>query len=483
MLVREILRELDLGSSVAEQDKMLERYFVETEPFRSVVRDKHDVIAGDKGTGKSALYTILGKRYSQIPEMNLIEVVSAFNTLGTPVFQRLAEGEVLSEQSYINIWKTYFLALAGNWILEFADGDYTDTMRKLDELLNELRVRTKDDTPGGVFSKILSKLKLSVNSAEVSGTGKAGPAEISAKVALVFDPTRHDSDEVEHDHYLRLLDRILADMDVTIWLTVDRLDEAFQGRPDFEKPVLRALFRAYLDMQEFSRVKLKLFVRRDLFRRITSGGFVNLTHVNARKVEIIWYDLDLFDLLHKRFLENESFVRSLQLDDTSANSIFYAVFPKQVDQGDAKPTTWNWMLSRIADGNRVRPPRNLIDLVLKTVEEQLREEEREQREYVPGTPLISPDALKRGLERLSEERVIDTLLAEAGEHAHLIEKFRNGKAEHNRGTLTELLGENYNSSVEFLTTVGFLEPVGTNYKVPMLYRAGLQITQGKAFTP
>ena len=29
--------------------------------------------------------------------------------------------------------------------------------------------------------------------------------------------------------------------------------------------------------------------------------------------------------------------------------------------------------------------------------------------------------------------------------------------------------------------MGFLEPVGANYKVPMLYRYGLGITQGKAF--
>ena len=55
MLVKEILQKLDLGSSVAEYDAALERYFVETSTFRSLIRDEGDVIAGDKGTGKTAL--------------------------------------------------------------------------------------------------------------------------------------------------------------------------------------------------------------------------------------------------------------------------------------------------------------------------------------------------------------------------------------------------------------------------------------------
>jgi hypothetical protein len=53
--VKEILHELDLGNSVAEHDEALERYFVETETFRSLISDKGDIIAGDKGTGKTAL--------------------------------------------------------------------------------------------------------------------------------------------------------------------------------------------------------------------------------------------------------------------------------------------------------------------------------------------------------------------------------------------------------------------------------------------
>ncbi len=66
MLVSKLLDVLDLGSSVAEHDSSLERYFVETSTFKRLIRDEGDVIAGDKGTGKTALFQILNRRYTEL---------------------------------------------------------------------------------------------------------------------------------------------------------------------------------------------------------------------------------------------------------------------------------------------------------------------------------------------------------------------------------------------------------------------------------
>lgn len=58
MEVKSLLRDLELGSSVAEFDQALDRYFVETEAFRALALDRADIISGEKGTGKSALYRV-----------------------------------------------------------------------------------------------------------------------------------------------------------------------------------------------------------------------------------------------------------------------------------------------------------------------------------------------------------------------------------------------------------------------------------------
>ena len=54
--IRNLIRNLDLGKSVAEFDEALETYFIETTAFRELINDKIDIIAGDKGTGKTAIY-------------------------------------------------------------------------------------------------------------------------------------------------------------------------------------------------------------------------------------------------------------------------------------------------------------------------------------------------------------------------------------------------------------------------------------------
>jgi hypothetical protein len=287
---------------------------------------------------------------------------------------------------------------------------------------------------------------------------------------------------VRPDDALALAQRILAESEIKLWLVVDRLDEAFQGQPSVERPTLRALFRTYLDMLGFENMRLKLFVRRDLFARIITGGFVNLTHINARRVDITWDDDDLRDLLNRRLRNPGKFIELLNAEASTDVELFHLVFPDQVDQGSKKPDTWTWILGRVRDANGVKPPRNLIDLVLKAQSQQLKREQREPRIYERGERLITGDSLKKGLQALSEERVQDTLLAEAGDDAQLIELFRNGKAEHNSETLLDLLGEQTASKIELLKTLGFLEPVGSSYKIPMLYRGGLNITQGKAFS-
>lgn len=84
MLIREALQALDLSISVAEHDEALARYFVETDTFRTLSRDGADVVSGDKGTGKTALYRILSSRHREIAELSRVEVVAGFNPSGNP---------------------------------------------------------------------------------------------------------------------------------------------------------------------------------------------------------------------------------------------------------------------------------------------------------------------------------------------------------------------------------------------------------------
>lgn len=353
-----VLRKLDLGNSVAEFDEGLEDYFVETETFRRLVKDRGDIVAGDKGTGKTAIYKILAARYPTIPELTDVELLTGFNPEGNPIFERLAMGRVLEEGQYRTVWKAYILSLVGNWILGIYDGAMTEKMGELDEMLHDMGLRTSDDEATTVFNRLANLYRRITDPEDAEVTLMLTPEGIpivSGRIGLGSgDETEGGRDEVPHREALGLLNDILEQSDLRAWVALDRLDEAFRSYPAVEVPALRALLRTFLDMAEFDRVSLKLFLRNDLFRRVTEGGFVNLTHVNARRIDIVWEDEDLLDLLGRRMAQNPKFLRDLGMDDDAdAKALFGAVFPEQVDVGERKPTTDRWMMSRIRDGKGV----------------------------------------------------------------------------------------------------------------------------------
>ena len=181
--VRDALQLLNLGKSVAEFDDALERYFVETNAFRQLVDNQCDIIAGDKGTGKTAMYRILQKRYTNIPELRKIEVIAAFNPSGSPIFQQLTSRDVLSEAEYNHLWKAYLVSFAGNWLLNVYNGEYTSSMSILDKLLRGLELRTEVDAPRNSFARALAKIGALFNwrSAEMECT----PAFTGRRTVLV----------------------------------------------------------------------------------------------------------------------------------------------------------------------------------------------------------------------------------------------------------------------------------------------------------
>lgn len=352
--------------------------------------------------------------------------------------------------------------------------------------MKQNNLNSTDTSPKGIFSKILNKFpRRSIKSAELDiGMEEHGLPHAKPRVEFENSAVQPVSFfGIDYNAGLKLLETSLRESSLTVWIALDRLDEAFQGFPDVEVLALRALLRCYLDLREISNVKLKLFLRKDLFRKVTSGGFVNLTHVNAKKIEIVWHDEDLKHLLIARVRDSENVVEELGLSTLSNDDAFTRLFPIKVSQGEKQSTTWNWIMSRIRDGNAVIAPRNLVDLVEKARADQVQCDLRSPRTYEREKPLIEADSIRKAHKLLSKDRVEDTLLSESAELAPVLERFRNKKAEYDLASLCVLFGLDEDGTrikIKQLRDMGFLEEVGTSYKVPMLYRDGLNIRQGKA---
>ena len=484
MLAKDLLKHVDLGASVAEFDTDLERYFIETDTFRSVVADKGDIIAGDKGTGKTAIYRVLKNNYRSYDQLENIEIVDAFNVQGNPIFQRLLAGPALTEGQYRTVWKAYIFALVGNWLVDIYSAEYNDELKELKNTLDYMGLSSVDVSPSTIFGNLYNLVRRLTNPTAVETqftVTETGMPVVTPRIEM--GPQKEEGSEIYTDDFLATLERAAESTDFVVWVLFDRLDEAFSGSPEVEIPALRALMRTYLDLTALKNIRLKLFVRKDLFRRIVEGGFVNLTHINARRIDIVWDEDDLISMVCRRLLRNLDFVNAVG-GELADDQLFSILLPEQIDVGDRKPSSKTWIMGRIRDGNNNKPPRNLIDLLNKSKEAQARREARDGREIDSEKgPIIEADSVKRAFSQLSEMRVQDTLLAEANDLAELVQRFRDGKSEHNTSTLSQVYGNDYNpvDATKSLIDLGFLEEFGSNYKIPMLYRDGLKITQGKAF--
>ena len=102
-------------------------------------------------------------------------------------------------------------------------------------------------------------------------TPKVEFAEQEASGKTTGQGTADSTGLVRHEDAFQLLNQCLKECGVSVWVALDRLD-GVPGLPGLETPALCALLRTYLDLLEFDCIRLKLFVRRDLFRKVVEGG-------------------------------------------------------------------------------------------------------------------------------------------------------------------------------------------------------------------
>src|SRR5580693_8405968 len=109
-----LLQGLDLGTSVAESDTLLESARIETSVFTDLLNDRVDLVPGTKGSGKSALFRIF---VDFLPDFLLsqrkVVVAHGIQAPGDPVFHAFTDRfSKLSEEEFVSFWCIYLVSLA-----------------------------------------------------------------------------------------------------------------------------------------------------------------------------------------------------------------------------------------------------------------------------------------------------------------------------------------------------------------------------------
>jgi hypothetical protein len=489
---RELLQSMSFGKRIAEEESdELRSYFVHTDQWRQVFEGKIDVVYGAKGTGKSAIYFLLLAHHDELNQRNIV-LIPAENPRGRPVFKDLESNPPTSENEFRFLWKLFFLSLLGHQIREF--GWTSSVSRRIVRYLEDAGLIQPQRNLRRILRTALDYARKIMKAESVEGGIQIDPTTgfptgVHGKITFREPTTEaYEKGLVSVDELLDLADSVFVEHGYRAWILLDRLDVAFADTPELERNALRALFRAYLDILAFDSLKLKVFIRSDIWRQIESG-FREASHI-TRTVTIKWDEPSIMNLIIRRIIQNENFCNEYKInrdkvlsDQNKQGELFYRIFPKQIDTGSRKPTTFRWMLTRAGDSLGVAP-REIIHLLDAARQEQIRSLEIGGKEP-PGEILFEPSSIKAALSTVSKVRLEQTLYAEYPEYKEVLERLRREKTEQTVESLAKIWGvekEQAEKTADNLVEIGFFErrnrDGNTTYWVPFLYRDALEMVQG-----
>ena len=503
----ELLGTLDLGSSVAEHDNLLEGARVETSAFTDILNDRVDLVPGTKGSGKSALYRIF---VDFLPDYLLqarkVVIAHGVQRTGDEVFHAFEKRfKKMDEQDFVNFWCIYFVSLAHE---HFVKSERYDTYLRGGEQeikafrnacqaasIPEFRKQRnlKEVLDWAIEVTRVWKPKLSYRP-----PGDIGQFEVDlfGKVGESAETIRRGKNElpVYAADVRKKLEGILEKVDLSLWLMVDRLDEIFPRRSELETRALRGLLRT-LRVFESPEIRIKVFLRDDILEQVIANGkgFTALTHVTARQADTLrWSEEQILAMIVNRCFSarNSDMIRYFEVDTERLGAShqyrqedFYSIFPPTVHRGEKQSRTLRWIYTHTQDGRGVVTPRDVLELLTRA--------KQHQQDLFTANPsgqsqyLVNAPAIRYGLIQLSRRKTETYLHAEFPQLWPYIERFRGGKTEYTERALRRLLGSGHREITLDLVSIGLMgverrKGKAVAYKFPFIYREGLELTQGRA---
>ena len=430
----DILSSIEFGSSIAEQDTLLETARVETSAFTDLFNDKVDLVPGTKGSGKSALYRIF---VDFLPEYLLrhqkVVVAHGVQRYGDDVFHAYKdEFDKMDENEFVNFWCVYLVSLAKEHFIRnprYADfiKDCSDETKVFYQACQSARIpdfekqKSLRDVLGWVLSVISSWRPV----VKFRPPGEAGEFEVGLfKEQLVTSPNSKKEPDApvlaQYAHTIKdSLEAVLKKAGLSLWLMIDRLDEIFPRRSKLETRALRGLLRT-LRIFESQEIRIKVFLRDDILEQVVSDGqgSTALTHITARQADTLrWSENQILNMIVKRLYASNILREYLDVNSERLaasrdyqQEAFYKVFPPAVFRGARQSSTLRWIYSHTSDGRGVVTPRDVIDLLTKAKQKQ--QDEYKSDSSGESDFIIGPSAIIYGLEELSKRKRTTFLEAE-----------------------------------------------------------------------
>lgn len=340
------ISKINFGAPAAERDfdQGLKNYFIESESFRRFRNCSKTVLLGNRGTGKSAIFKILGEEFKRKGYI-VIEISPddySYEML-EQVLHKESKGNFAVQSAYAAAWKYLIYILAMKKLVEH---DATLVRRESKELFNYLR----DNHKGIQLSKIdtlISYLK------RIEGI-KIGKYEGSIKTKELQQLYKLEEIAIFFEALKKLCQK------KPICFLIDELDRGWDASDD-AKAFISGLFTASLSINQLSpNLRVFISLRKELYDNIPS------LYEDAQKSwdlfeNIEWEEEILLNLITKRIKYYYP-----ELESYNDQEIWNLIFVETLDYRQTK--SFNYIIDRT-----LYRPREIINFCTEIKEVAIRE--------------------------------------------------------------------------------------------------------------
>lgn len=165
-----ILRAITFGQRVAEDETdVLSTYFVETDHWQRLYHGEIDVIYGPKGSGKSALYSLLLSKSTELFDRSIL-LVAGENPRGATAFRDLTADPPANEREFVGLWKLYIASLLHSALEEF--GIRNDCSKQLQNALHREGLIKGTRSLAGLLGAVVDYARRALRPQALEGGGR-----------------------------------------------------------------------------------------------------------------------------------------------------------------------------------------------------------------------------------------------------------------------------------------------------------------------
>jgi len=374
--------------NAADPRHNLRDLFQRTNDFDKFLDDATCLLRGRKGTGKTALYTLLLKHTDTAQELSRGRLKNVSFLSGHGSFQEnrptKSEFQFLDQTiqqeygSWEAFWRSYLLLR-----------------------MHQEGVLQKYDSRDAKFQQLRSLFRAIPKETNLWQTKHT---KTLAKLSTVLDLN------LLAKEWLFTINEQLHTNNQTLWFLYDDLDVDLESI--LREDALKGLF--YLvqafDAQRLTNIRFKIFLREDIWSRLT---FDNKSHFNGRDIILQWTQVDFLRLALRQALQSQEFSELVNhfapvgnIDQADAQTIEKALLLLWGNKRDPKSKyVSRWAYDRLTDSSKTTFPRSLNILLKEAKAHELAT--RRDEEAFPKDRLLRPQSLNQGLIRASSHRCQD----------------------------------------------------------------------------